>query len=117
MNGGLRASEMVAVAAWSTIGKSFAFEITTTAKGGKVYKFAAESEEDCDSWMQAIDAVILAGLMGGGAAPALAASGGLGAVVQAWKRAQSVSAAYFDEILKVRKTPSWPRSWANFSLF
>jgi hypothetical protein len=47
--------------------------------------------------------VILTDVTGGGAAPALAASGGLGAVAQAWTRAQSVSADYFDEILKFGK--------------
>jgi hypothetical protein len=30
---------------------------------------------------------------------------------------QGKAMAIEPEIMQVRKTPSWPRSWANFSLF
>jgi hypothetical protein len=51
---------MPSVAVWSEIGIEHAFEVVSSVKGGKVYKWAAESEEDCDGWMAAIDSVIVA---------------------------------------------------------
>lgn len=39
------------------IGIEFAFEVVSTAKGGKVYKFAASSDEDRDGWISAIERV------------------------------------------------------------
>ena len=50
-----------------------AFEVVSSAKGGKVYKFSADSESDCDGWMAAISDVIDLHNGGGGASdPAVA---------------------------------------------
>ena len=40
----LAPGQIVRAAYYSEIGVEFAFEVTSTAKGGKVYKFAATSD-------------------------------------------------------------------------
>ena len=52
--------QMLSVAVWSEIGVEHAFEVVSSVKNGKVYKFAAESEEECDGWIAAIDSVVAA---------------------------------------------------------
>jgi|EP01046_Picozoa_sp_COSAG06_P019097 hypothetical protein len=50
--------QMLSVAYYSDIGVEHAFEVASSAKGGKVYKFAAESESESEAWIVMIDAVI-----------------------------------------------------------
>jgi len=54
----LMPEQMLSVAHYSDIGVEHAFEMASSAKGGKVYKFSAGSESDCDEWMAAISDVI-----------------------------------------------------------
>ena len=54
----LAPSQMLSVAYYSDIGVEHAFEVASSAKGGKVYKFAAESESESEAWIAMIDAVI-----------------------------------------------------------
>ena len=49
--------------------------MTTDAKDGKVYKLQAETEVDCDAWMQAIEDTVTAAKCSGGSASTLAAAG------------------------------------------
>lgn len=53
----LAPGQIVRAAYYSEIGVEFAFEVTSTAKGGKVYKFAATSDVDRDQWIGALEQV------------------------------------------------------------
>jgi hypothetical protein len=53
----LAPEQLSSAAVWSDIGIEFAFEVVSTAKGGKIYKFAAQSDDDRDGWVDAIDKV------------------------------------------------------------
>ncbi len=50
--------EMKSVAPWSDIGANNAFELVTTAKGGKVYKFSSQTKHERDSWIEAIETLL-----------------------------------------------------------
>ena len=63
----LTPEQMLSVAYYSDIGVEHAFEVVSSAKGGKVYKFSADSESDCDGWMAAISGMIDLHNDGGGA--------------------------------------------------
>ena len=54
----LTPKQIVRAAYYSEFGVDYAFEITSTAKGGKVYKFAAASDVDRDLWIEAIEHVV-----------------------------------------------------------
>ena len=54
----LRTEDIVSVATWSDIGVSSAFEVVSSKKDGKVYKFSANSDEERDGWMAAIASTI-----------------------------------------------------------
>ena len=58
--GGLQAAEIGSVAVWSALDmpEGFAFEVASRVKGGKVYKFVANTEQQRDSWMDAIGSLI-----------------------------------------------------------
>jgi hypothetical protein len=64
-SGGLQASEIGSVAVWSALDmpEGYGFEIASRIKGGKVYKFIAQTEQERDSWVDAIG-----GLIGDGSA-------------------------------------------------
>ena len=68
----LTPEQMLSVAYYSDIGVEHAFEVVSSAKGGKVYKFSAESESGCDGWMAAISGVIDLHNGGGASDPAVA---------------------------------------------
>ena len=70
----LAPEQMLSVAHYSDIGVEHAFEVVSSAKGGKVYKFSAESESGCDEWMAAISGVIDLHNGGGGASDLAVAS-------------------------------------------
>ena len=70
----LTPEQMLSVAHYSDIGVEHAFEVVSSAKGGKVYKFSAESESECDEWMAAISSVIDLHNGGGGASDLAVAS-------------------------------------------
>ena len=70
----LTPEQMLSVAHYSDIGVEHAFEVVSSAKGGKVYKFSAESESGCDEWMAAISGVIDLHNGGGGASDLAVAS-------------------------------------------
>eukprot|EP01043_Picozoa_sp_COSAG02_P014436 COSAG02_NODE_595_length_19813_cov_12.215380_14_plen_511_part_00 len=55
----LSPAQIVSVATYADIGVYHAFEVVSAVKNGKVYKFAAESDEKCDAWIQAIDVVCI----------------------------------------------------------
>lgn len=59
-NGGLQAAEIGSVAVWSGLDmpEGFAFEVASRVKGGKVYKFVAQTEQERNSWMDAIGSLI-----------------------------------------------------------
>lgn len=59
-NGGLQAAEIGSVAVWSALDmpEGFAFEVASRVKGGKVYKFIAQTEQERNSWMDAIGSLI-----------------------------------------------------------
>ena len=57
-------------AGWS--GVEHAVEVASSAKGGKVYQFSAESESECEEWMAAISGVIDLHNGGGARDPAVA---------------------------------------------
>ena len=61
----LAPAQIVRAAYYSEIGVEFAFEVTSTAKGGKVYKFVAASDVDRDHWIEAIEHVAEADTLGG----------------------------------------------------
>ena len=52
----LKPEELISAAPWSELGSGVehAFEIVSTAKGGKVYRFAARSDAECDALVDAI---------------------------------------------------------------
>jgi hypothetical protein len=54
----LTPQQMVACSLFSDIGVHHAFEVVSTIKGGKVYKFATDSDDECDEWIESISAVI-----------------------------------------------------------
>ena len=58
--GGLQAAEIGSVSVWSGLDmpEGFGFEIASRIKGGKVYKFVAKTEQERDSWMDAIGSLI-----------------------------------------------------------
>ena len=68
----LTPEQMLSVAHYSDIGVEHAFEVVSSAKGGKVYKFSAESESGCDEWMAAISGVIDLHNGGGASDPTVA---------------------------------------------
>lgn len=53
----LAPKQLLSAAYYSEIGTEFAFEVVSTAKGGKVYKFAASSDTERDDWINAIETV------------------------------------------------------------
>ena len=52
------ASDIQAVGYWSEIGVEFGFEVSTTVKGGKVYKFTAAADAERDNWISQIGRLI-----------------------------------------------------------
>ena len=67
----LRVQELVSAEYWSDIGIEFGFEVVTTAKQGKVYKFSASAAAERDSWVSIIKQLI-AGSSGSGGSARLA---------------------------------------------
>ena len=64
----LRVQELVSAEYWSDIGIEFGFEVATTAKQGKVYKFSASAAAERDGWVSLIKQLIA----GSGGSPRLA---------------------------------------------
>ena len=57
----LTPDQLVSASPCSILGVEHCFEVASTAKGGKVYKFSAGSDADADAWLAALEQTLSGG--------------------------------------------------------